>query len=120
MNPNGSGSTSPCRSKSRQYDSSDYLCSKTCNDGCVLNINNHKRKKKISVKIYSLNLLLLVCSVCLNNSIEASFQYFDPTLEVCQQNVERYRISKKCCLYEAVNQLYENGQDLLEFQYFRT
>jgi len=32
---------------------------------------------------------LRIYSVCLNNSIEASFQYFDPTLEVCQQNVER-------------------------------
>ncbi|XP_023325811.1 transcription initiation factor TFIID subunit 2 [Eurytemora carolleeae] len=32
---------------------------------------------------------LRIYSVCLNGTVEASFQYFDPTLEVCQQNVEK-------------------------------
>jgi len=32
---------------------------------------------------------LRIYSVCLNNSVEASFQYFDPSLEVCQEDVER-------------------------------
>ncbi len=35
---------------------------------------------------------LRIYRVCLNETVEASFQYFDPTLEVCQGEAEgRYR-----------------------------
>jgi transcription initiation factor TFIID subunit 2 len=31
---------------------------------------------------------LRIYRVCLNETVEASFQYFDPTLEVCQGEAE--------------------------------